>query len=117
MFKNLSTTFIDINSIYIYIQWESMTLSHVPIATSVYLLKFCEFTALLPELIRDSGSFKRAARFRFAIYDLDAPCMVYLLIFTYICNKNQPNVARYTIHGPYGLYLIKYIITQLYYDY
>ena len=27
---------------------------------------------------------------------------VYLHIFTYIHHKNQPNVGKYTIHGPYG---------------
>ena len=27
-------------------------------------------------------------------------------IFTYIYNKNQPNVGKYTIHGSYGLWLV-----------
>ena len=80
-----------------------MTLSHVPIATSVYLLNLCEFTALLPELNRDSGSFKRAARFRFAIFDPDA-CTVYLRTFAIKVNHMQ---LRITHMDPMELYLNK----------
>ncbi len=29
------------------------------------------------------------------------PCMIYLPLFTYIYNKNQGNLGKYTIHGSY----------------
>ena len=33
--------------------------------------------------------------------------MVYFPTVTYIYNKNQPNVGKYTIHGWYGVWCFK----------